>query len=212
MNGSPSRNRVIEEIVTKIHTNEYKAGTVISEAELCDSIQLSRTPVREALIELSVSGLLEKVPQKGYKVREFDLKTKLDSYYVLAILDATAASLSVDHLKDHDLLRMEELIDLIDIAIKYKNYDRYNKLQEQFHQVYIDRCDNIPLQKLIAGFKNSIPSYLYFSNDEEQLFALLERVNEEHRSILRLLKDKKKDEVSDFLIQKHWQTSHEDMV
>lgn len=155
------------------------------------------------------------VPQKGYKVREFDLKTKLDSYLVLAILDAAAAKLSVPHLAPEDFLKMNELIeliDLIDIAIKYKNYVTYNLYQEQFHQIYIDKCDNLPLQREIMSFKNNIPSYLYYSEDQDRLFELLLEVNEEHRQILALLKEKKGNDVSDYLIRTHWQTYYQDML
>ena len=155
------------------------------------------------------------VPQKGYKVREFDLKTKLDSYLVLAILDAAAAKLSVPHLAPEDFLKMNELIeliDLIDIAIKYKNYVTYNLYQEQFHQIYIDKCDNLPLQREIMSFKNNIPSYLYYSEDQDRLFELLLEVNEEHRQILALLKEEKGNYVSDYLIRTHWQTYYQDML
>ncbi len=212
MQNSSSRSKVIEEIVSKIHTNEYNKNTLISEAELCEKMGLSRTPVREALIELAASGLLIKVPQKGYKVREFDLKTKLDSYLVLAILDAAAAKLSVPHLTPEDFLKMNEFIDLIDIAIKYKNYETYNLYQEQFHQIYIDKCDNHPLQREIMNFKNNIPSYLYYSEDQDRLFELLLKVNEEHRHILTLLKEKRENEVADYLIRTHWQTNYKDML
>lgn len=212
MQNSSSRSKVIEEIVRKIHTNEYNKNTLISESELCEKMGLSRTPVREALIELAASGLLIKVPQKGYKVQEFDLKTKLDSYLVLAILDAAAAKLSVSFLTEADFLKMDELIDLIDVAIKYKNYETYNLYQEEFHQIYIDRCDNIPLQRQIMNFKNSIPSYLYYSDDQPRLFEVLLEVNNEHRQILSLLKAKKGNEVADFLIKTHWQTSYQDML
>lgn len=212
MQNISSRTKVIEAIVNKIHTNEYNKNTLISESELCEQMGLSRTPVREALIELAASGLLIKVPQKGYKVREFDLKTKLDSYLVLAVLDATAAKLSVRHLTPEDFLKMNELIDLVDVAIKYKNYDNYNMYQEQFHQIYIDKCDNKPLQREITNFKNSIPSYLYYSDDQDRLFELLLQVNDEHRQILSLLKEGKGDEVADFLMKIHWQTNYQDML
>ena len=212
MPNSPARDKVIDEVVRKIHTNEYNPNTYITEADLCEKMGLSRTPVREALIKLSARGLLIRVPQKGYRVRQFDLKTKLDSYLVLAVLDATAARLAINHLTDAHFLRMSEIIDLIDIAIKYKNYDRYNELQEQFHEVYIENCNNLPLQKEISDYKQSIPSYLYYSEDSGKLFDLLLKVNDEHREILHLLKEKKGPEVFDYLTRVHWQTDYEDMV
>lgn len=207
-----AKNYVKNEIFKRIRNNIYNEDTIISESKLCEELNVSRTPVREALIHLSASHLLEKVPQKGYRVKEFDLKTKLDTYYVISILDANAAMLSLDNLNDEDYLLMNEFIDLMDIDIKYHKFDKYNEHQESFHHVYIDKCGNDALIRILEQVKSSIPTYLYHSSEADRLFPVLAKLNEEHREILNLIKDKKSMELRNFLINNHWQTAHMDMI
>lgn len=207
-----AKNYVKNEIFKRIRNNVYNEDTIISESKLCEELKVSRTPVREALIHLSACHLLEKVPQKGYRVKEFDIKTKLDTYYVISILDANAAMLSLDNLNDEDYLLMNEFIDLMDIDIKYHKFDKYNEHQESFHHVYIDKCGNDALIKIIDQVKDSIPTYLYHSSEGERLFSVLKDLNDEHRQILELIKQKKSWELRNFLVKNHWNTAHMDLI
>lgn len=207
-----AKNYVKNEIFKRIRNNVYNEDTIISESKLCEELNVSRTPVREALIHLSACHLLEKVPQKGYRVKEFDLKTKLDTYYVIAILDANAALLALDSLDENDYLSMNEYIDLMDIDIKYHKFDKYNEHQESFHHVYIDKCGNDALIKIIDQVKDSIPTYLYHSSEGERLFSVLKDLNDEHRQILELIKQKKSWELRNFLVKNHWNTAHMDLI
>lgn len=209
---SSTKEQVEDEILRRIRFNIYDKDSIISEARLCEELNVSRTPVREALIHLSASNLLEKVPQKGYKIREFDLQTKLDTYYVIAILDANAALLALDFLDENDYLSMNEYIDLMDIDIKYHKFDKYNEHQESFHHVYIDKCGNDALIKIIDQVKDSIPTYLYHSSEGERLFSVLKDLNDEHRQILELIKQKKSWELRNFLVKNHWNTAHMDLI
>lgn len=209
---SSTKEQIENELLRRIRYNLYDKDSIISEAKLCDELNVSRTPVREALIHLSATDLLEKVPQKGYKIREFDLKTKLDTYYVIAILDANAALLAIDLLNKDDYLAMSEYIDLMDIDIKYKKFDKYNHHQEAFHGVYVNKCGNDALIRILEQVKASIPTYLYHSSEADRLFPVLAKLNEEHREILSLIKDKKSMELRNFLINNHWQTAHMDMI
>ena len=213
MNASISTKEYIEnEILTRIRNCVYDENTIISESKICEELNVSRTPVREALIHLSASHLLDKVPQKGYKVREFDIKTKLDTYYVIAILDANAAMLSLDNLKEEDYLLMSEYIDLMDIDIKYRKFESYNSHQEAFHNAYVNKCDNYALIKILEYVKSSIPTYLYHSTEGDKLFSVLRELNAQHREILSLIKQKKTMELRNFLVKNHWDAAHTDMI
>lgn len=79
-------------------------GEFYSEGELAKSMEISRTPVREALIELNREGLIEVLPQRGFRLREleaadrrevFELRAVLETYVVTRLAEtATAANIS----------------------------------------------------------------------------------------------------------------------
>ncbi len=212
MPAANTRENVEEIILQKIRSKEYNQDTIILESELCDLLNVSRTPVREALIHLCATGLLVKLPRKGYHLRKFDFETKIETYYVISLLDAHGAVLAIPRLSEEDYCKMSEYIDLVDVDIKYRKYDRYNVHQEAFHQVYIDKCENKTLARQLRLIKASVPTYLYYSKDTDKLFEVLKKVNDEHRKILELLRHKKADEVKDFLINVHWKSFHHDMI
>jgi len=61
-------------IEAKILSLEFGPGAWISETELCQLLKLGRTPVREALIKLSLSGLVEILPRRGIRVADIDAR------------------------------------------------------------------------------------------------------------------------------------------
>lgn len=212
MSTSPLRETVINEILRKIHNNMIKKEEIITEAQICDELDVSRTPAREALIELVANGVLQKVPRKGYMIHEIDQDNKVNIYNILSALDALAASLSIAFLNANEINHMNEIVDQIDIAIKYKNYSNYCNLQEQFHSIYIERCGNPQLIKMIHDLKASISRYTYFSDDTEHLFEICKESNEEHRIIISLFEAKEAIQLETFLKNTHWRTKYLDMI
>src|SRR5690606_22604141 len=100
-----------------------------------------------------------------YRVVEMDSKHKIDIYIILGTLDALAARLAMEHITEEDIKRMKETIELIDVAIKYENYPSYVELQEKFHNIYINKCNNVQLQKMLEDIKLAVSRYTYYSTD-----------------------------------------------
>jgi DNA-binding GntR family transcriptional regulator len=193
-------------ILEKIQQGDFAEGDIISESDISKTLNISRTPAREALIELVANGVLEKVPRKGYRITNASKKQKLDAYVVLANLDALAGKLACPMMTDQDILHMQELVDLIDVAIKYKNYASYCALQEKFHQVYITRADNQLLSRTLDDIKSSVLRYTYFSEDIDTQFEICKLMNDEHRRIIELFQSGDADAVSEYLEHTHWST------
>jgi DNA-binding GntR family transcriptional regulator len=204
------RDAVIKNILYKIQYNEITSDEIITEAQLCEILDIGRTPVREALIELVANGVLQKVPRKGYAIRKIDSKYKTDMYEILAVLDALAATLAVPNMTETDIARMYETIDLIDIAIKYKNYENCCELQEKFHLIYIEKSDNPQLAKILDEIKSGGISCTYSSSNTEELFKVCASANDEHRHIVKLFEEKDSAQLETFLKNTHWQTEYKD--
>lgn len=212
MDTSSLRNLATKMILEKIQRGDFAAGDIISESEICKMLDISRTPAREALIELVANGVLDKIPRKGYQVANTSDKQKVDAYIILGNLDALAAKQACPIMTEQDILHMQELADLIDIAIKYKNYVSYCELQEKFHQVYIQCVDNVLLWRLLDEIKSSVLRYTYFSEDIDTQFEICELMNEEHREIIKLFQAKDADAVSKYLEDTHWATKDYELI
>lgn len=206
------RHMAMESILSKIHSGEFSQDKVITETMVCESLNISRTPAREALIELVANGVLERVPRKGYAITKFDQKTKLDAYEILGNLDALAAKLALPNMTDADLNKMREYIDLANVAIKYNNYPAYCEQQENFHNVYINKCDNKQLITLLKQIKANLDRYTYYSNDESELYAICASMNQEHTEIVALFEKGDKNALFEYLSDNHWSTKSMDLI
>lgn len=202
----------MESILSKIHSGEFSQDKIITETTVCESLNISRTPAREALIELAANGILERVPRKGYAITKFDQKTKLDAYEILGNLDALAAKLALPNMTAADLNKMREYIDLANVAIKYNNYPSYCEQQENFHNVYINKCDNKQLIELLKQIKANLDRYTYYSSDESELYAICASMNQEHSEIVALFEKGDKNALFQYLSDNHWSTKSMDLI
>lgn len=206
------RDYVYKYISDKIQNGELQANQKISEAEICNDLSISRTPAREALIKLASDNLIEYAPRRGFFVKEVSLKEKLDVYSVLACLDGFAATLAMENLTDKDYSDMDEIIGKLDSAIENKDYTLYNKLQFDFHDIYVNKCNNEKLREMINTLEHSFMPVTYANKNPEVLFQILKDVNKEHKKIIELFKKKDGRELEYFLRDVHWATKNLDMV
>jgi DNA-binding GntR family transcriptional regulator len=206
------KDHVYHHIAQEIQNGTLLPNHKINEVALSEKLEVSRTPVREALIQLASENLLEYFPRKGFIVKEIDTKKKLDVFQVVSVLDALAATLSMAYMTESDIERMEELVKKIDLSISERNYPDYQTYQNEFHKVYIDKCNNDTVIELLRSLQNSFVRQIYLSKDEEKLFAVLEEMNEQHKQIIHYFKEEDKENLEALIKNEHWKINHVDMI
>ncbi|WP_156390175.1 GntR family transcriptional regulator [Paenibacillus sp. Root444D2] len=206
------KDHVYTYIAERIQNGTLLPNQKLSELSICEKLEVSRTPVREALIQLASENYLEYLPRRGFVVKELDTKKKLDVFQIIGTLDALAATLSIDHISDEEISRMEEIADKIETAIKEESYTDYQFYQTEFHNVYLHKCNNSTLIDMLKTLQNSFVRQTYLSDDKPKLFSVLGQMNREHRQMIQLFKEKNKAVMEDFVKNVHWQISYTDMI
>lgn len=206
------KDHVYDYIAKGIQNGTLLPNHKVNEVALSEKLEVSRTPVREALIQLASDNLLEYFPRKGFFVKDLDTKQKLDVFQVVATLDALAASLSIKYIKEDDIELMEKLVKKIELSISQKNYSDYQTYQNQFHKVYVDKCNNKTLIELLDSLQNSFVRQIYLSQNEEKLFSVLEQMNIEHKQIIQYFKKGDKENLEQLIKNEHWKITHLDMI
>ena len=118
-------------------------GTRLYEVALSEELQISRTPVREAMSRLAEEGLLERAPSGGFQVRAFSLADVLDAIELRGVLEGTAARLAAERgAAAADLDRMRGLLVRLDACFVRDTveFDAYSELNAQFHQSLTELC------------------------------------------------------------------------
>lgn len=146
-----------------INTGSLNPGDKINEAQVSETLNISRTPIREALVQLASDGYLDSLPRKGFRVKALDT-TKVQQFYeIIGALDGRAAALCMPHITKEDLNQMQFLAEAMDSAIHAGLGDKYYELQVEFHNVYLNRCPNTEMTDLLNRLKNNfIRKYYLF--------------------------------------------------
>ncbi len=150
------RDRVFHETHKAIVAGELKPGDPISEREYGKRANVSRVPVREALIQLESAGLVTMIPERGAFVRAFGLQDVRQLYEVREGLEGMAARLAAGRMDAGDLSRFVALFRAFLDAGGEVNRDEMHAVNVRFHEAIALSCDNALLQRMLSNIRDQI--------------------------------------------------------
>ncbi|XVG95558.1 GntR family transcriptional regulator [Eubacteriales bacterium KG127] len=195
---------VYDYIAEQIFLGKIIPGEKIQENKICDNLNVSRTPVREALIELACFGIIDNLPRKGFVVKALTLDDVSEIYSVIGMLEGQAALLACDKLSERELSDMKFYLESMKIAIAQKNTNMYYKQQDIFHQIFVEKCGNRTLIDTLDNLKKQLLRREFNPDKFPNIQTVLYETNKEHEHIYNLFVNKKADEVANYLQNIHW--------
>jgi DNA-binding GntR family transcriptional regulator len=146
-------NQIVQGLEKQILDGTLKPGERIIEENLCRSLGVSRSPIREAFRILESEGFVTHEPRKGISVSEITPEEAADIYVIRANLESLAIHLAV---KKQDLTVLKELKELhhrMKKASSQNDVKTYFNLNLNFHELLIQACENRRLIQLIKNFE-----------------------------------------------------------
>jgi len=135
-----------------IQQGEFKSGRRVMEIEIAQWLNVSRTPVRDAIRRLESEGMLEHAPRNGLVVARLDRQAVMELYVMRETLEGTAAALCARHAAD---LEIQDLVDLVEherqIQDDLKLLPAHNK---RFHMAIHRGAHNRYLEKSLAAISD----------------------------------------------------------
>lgn len=172
------KDTVREKIIKAIVTGKLKPGERIKEVELSRLFDVSRTPLREALISLERLGLVRSAPNVGFTINELSLDEVEELYPLLSLLECCALELSFPLLQTQ-IKKLEKANK--SVYAKRKSPHAAYLADREFHTQLIQFCKNNTLLKMIEELSLRISRYEYcYMVQSEQL----KRSYEQHKNIL----------------------------
>lgn len=173
---------VFSSLEQAIINGEYKAGDSLSELMLSQKYGVSRTPVREALRQLELEGLVQLVPNKGATVIGVSQKDIEDIYAVRIRIEGLAARLCAENITADELQALEKLVDLQEFYLLKGKTEPLWQLDGEFHNTIFEASRNRPLRSMLSSFHSYIGRARSNSMRSAERAA---RSVEEHRAILK---------------------------
>jgi DNA-binding GntR family transcriptional regulator len=196
---------VYEQITAEISSGKLKPNAAINEAAICADLEISRTPVREALMQLAHEGYIDHIPRRGFFTRPLTAERIRNIYAIIGDLEAMAAVLAMGRPEHLDLEKMRSLATEIDRSIEAHDYEAYHSLQYAFHDQFIQASGNEELIRLLVNLKKFLVQLNYLRNtSDEVIHPVLVKMNHEHWQIIRLLESGDREAARAFLRDVHW--------
>lgn len=152
-----SSQRALRELRQKIFSGELSAGSDHLESELAEQLNMSRTPVREAVLMLEGQGLLELRPRKGVRILPLSPDDMAEIYDVLTELESLAAErAAMAGYDDDDLCDLASAIDDMDLAIARTDLDAWADADDRFHSELVRLGGNSRISAIVHMMSDQV--------------------------------------------------------
>jgi DNA-binding GntR family transcriptional regulator len=139
INGS-TRDYVYKTIKDEIINWVLEPGTKISEKEVADKLEVSRTPVREAFLKLAQEELIGIYPQSGTIVSKIDLGHVEEARFIRENIERAVVRIACLEFQPEQLFMLETNLAMQELCLKKGTPHRLFELDEEFHKILFDAC------------------------------------------------------------------------
>lgn len=190
------RDAVFESIRKGILNGYFKPGERIIESQLAEKMNVSRTPIREALRRLEVENLVENLPRKGMIVSTLKDSQVIEIFNIRGALEGLAVDIAIEKLDNELIDNLEKCIDKMSEAIKKDDIEMQIRYNTKFHEHILCKTDSPMLINMLHNLKEQIQRYRYQSLS---LQGRPEISLNEHKNILEFIKDKNKEKAEKYI-------------
>lgn len=185
-----------EQIKQDILNNIYPEGTILAERKLCEIYNVSRSPIRNAIQQLTYEGLLTLIPGKGAAVAGFSIEDILEVYDLIEVLQLYALRSLSARIDGYFLGFLETALEKMKGYIEEGNLSKSTKWDQQFHRFFITSSSNRRLMSIYEQLEVQSIRFISSSADDAEL---AKRSYQEHFAIYEQLKKKNIEEAQKLL-------------
>ena len=147
---------IFDKVRDDVLNGVYKSDEKIIEAKVAEEMGVSRTPVREALKQLELEGLVENIPNRGVVVKGVTPQDIEDIYTMRLSIEGIAARWSIERMSSELLDDMREIYELMEFYTSKGDIDKIFELNTKFHEVIYKSACSRYLEHILSDFQQFI--------------------------------------------------------
>lgn len=186
MKKSTISEKVYQEIKNSILMGKYKGDNELNEITLSEELNVSRTPVREALKRLEKDSLIRITPHKGAMVIEPTLNDILEISNIREVVEGLAARMAAKHVSAEDIDVLQAEFPDFEQALTEENYIKAYNAGVKLHDFVIEKARSNRVRDIISNLKAQI-ELVTFKNAE--IPGRYEAAFHEHKAIVNALRE-----------------------
>lgn len=188
----PLKDLVYLELKHKILTGEIVSQTRLMEIDLSEKMNVSRTPIREAIKRLADDGLVKVEPRRGAYVANISIKDMLDVFEVREDMEGFVAKLAAQRITDAEKDELKAIAAEYEKAIEVADdKERIIELDEKFHNFIVKCSGNETLSELVHYVQELSLRFRYLYYDDSSLY---ESTAEQHNRIMEAINSGREEE------------------
>jgi len=207
MHGKPILNikslkeQVYEYLREQMRRGDIMPGSAIDMEETSKKLGVSKTPLRDALLQLEMEEFVTILPRRMVVVNSLTIDDIRNYYEIIGSLESTALLKAAERLKASDIGAMQKLNIGMKEAIAANDFDLYYERNLAFHNTFLNLCGNDSLVKLVNNLKKRLydfPRPKGFVKEWEESSIL------EHQALIDLLRKGRGQEAANHVRDVHW--------
>ena len=200
LNTKSLREQVYEYLRVEIQNRNLLPGSTINPNEISKQLGISKTPLRDAIIQLEIEGFVTILPRRGVTVKKLTLQEIKDSYEIVGALEGSVILNEFQKISAAHVSQMEKLNAEQKVALGNEDYDSYYMLNLDFHNIFNSLSDNKTLMQLITPFKQRLYDF-----PRRGYIKQWEMNNcDEHHQFIELVKKKDQEGAARIMRDVHW--------
>ncbi|WP_227001858.1 GntR family transcriptional regulator [Virgibacillus necropolis] len=145
---------VYEKLKTAILIGSINNQEILTETMLSEALETSRTPIREAVADLTKEGLLVHIPRKGFHVREITENEKDQIIFLRSAIESEGLKKLASTVTKEQIVELLEIVGNQETSMKEDDRVRYIELDQLFHQQILEFANQNILSQLLQDMYN----------------------------------------------------------
>lgn len=184
------KSEVFDVLQGRVITGTYAPGAWLRQSDIADELDVSLTPVREALDQLVAEGLAQRVPYRGVRVPTFTDGEIADAYVLRLILEIPIAGAAAHYITEQRAQSLTALVQQTAVLKEPSDMARYRHLNWRIHRSIAAAAGNPLLGRIHGIVLNRFPDWMLYENlldKPDALRASLRREHEEHAVLVNAI-------------------------
>ncbi|ACA87100.1 GntR family transcriptional regulator [Shewanella woodyi] len=188
---------VVEVLREKILSGDIAAGEPLRQSALAEELNVSRIPVREALLQLEAEGLVKFEAHKGATATELSVEQVTELFELRAMIETDLLAKAIPNLQDEDFLQAEKVLGELESAFKQEDaVATWSELNTRFHTCLYSPANRPHTLEVVHGLNTNCDRYIRL---QLLLAGGIPRAEQDHRDLLSFCKNQQTDKAVELL-------------
>jgi len=198
------RKEIFDYLSKQIECGSLTPGSLINVRKLTETLNVSRTPLREALAQLEIQGLVSILPQRGVLINVLMYEDLLDLFEIIGALESQVILTVFDRITDKEIKQMVAYNRVMVETIKKRENRNFHETNILFHKVFLDLSVNRELTRYVSSLKLRLFGFALKSYRDRFKRAIVA----EHDVFIALIKKGQRQSAADYLKDVHWRFNY----